>query len=135
MIDFHTHIFPEHLADKAVNNIAMTSGNLFVYSAGTKDGLIKSMNEYNVDISVVVNIATNEHQMHKVNDFAISVNGYMGRLVSFGSVYPGSDSAVSEIYRLKENGIKGIKLHPEYQNFYADEIYARPFMKQSQALI
>jgi predicted TIM-barrel fold metal-dependent hydrolase len=121
MIDFHTHIFPDTLAEKAINNIAMTSGNMLVYSGGTKDCLIKSMNESNVEISVVLSIVTNERQMKKVNDFAISVNGHMGKIVSFGSVYPHSDSAISEIHSLKENGIKGVKLHPEYQDFYVDD--------------
>ena len=121
MIDFHTHIFPEKLAEKAVNFLAQTSGNMLTYSTGMKDDLIRVMDEDNVDVSVVLNIATNERQMKNVNDFAVSINGYMGRLVSFGSVYPAADSAIEELYRLKEHGIKGIKFHPEYQDFFVDD--------------
>lgn len=121
MIDFHTHIFPERLANKAIKVLAETSGNMLAYSTGIKEDLVKAMDEAGVDISVVLSIATNEKQTKNVNDFAISVNGYGGRLVSFGSVYPGSDIAIDELYRLNEIGIKGIKFHPEYQEFFVDD--------------
>ena len=121
MIDFHTHIFPEVLAERAVTSLAKTSGNMLPYSTGIKEDLIKTMNESGVEISVVLSIATNEKQMKNVNDFAVSVNGYEGRLVSFGSVYPNSHRAIDELYRLRESGIKGIKLHPEYQDFFVDD--------------
>ena len=121
MIDFHTHIFPENIAARAIKILAETGGNMIAYSTGVKEDLIRIMDEDGVAVSVVLNIATNEKQTKNVNDFAISINGYMDRLVSFGSVYPGTDSSVEELYRLKENGIKGIKLHPEYQEFFVDD--------------
>ena len=41
MIDFHTHIFPENLADRAIKTITETSGNILTFSAGEKEDLIK----------------------------------------------------------------------------------------------
>ena len=126
MIDFHTHIFPETLAERAITHLAKTSGNMIAYGAGLKEDLVRNMDESRTVLSVVLSIATNEKQMKNVNDFAISVNGYKDKLVSFGSVYPHSDSAVDELYRLHDNGIKGIKLHPEYQDFFVDDAQFAP---------
>jgi len=121
LIDFHAHCFPDKLAERAMHVLAEEGGNMLVYGKGTVDDLVTVMDQQQVDLSVVLNIATNEKQMPKVNDFAIAVDGYKGRVVSFGSVYPHGEGAISELYRLKENGIKGIKLHPEYQSFYVDD--------------
>ncbi|MCL2071091.1 MAG: hypothetical protein FWH07_02525 [Oscillospiraceae bacterium] len=132
MLDFHTHIFPENLAERATSHLAKTSGNMLVYSTGTKDDLIRIMDESEVTTSVVLNIATNEKQMKNVNDFAISVNGYKGKLVSFGSVYPHSERAIEELHRLHESGIKGIKLHPEYQEFFVDDDKFAPLYERSR---
>ena len=121
VIDFHTHAFPEKIVARAIDTLAKTSGNVIPFSDGTVDGLLHTMDEGGVDRSVVLNIATNEGQMSKVNDFAISIDGYAERLISFGSVYPGSGAALEELHRLHEAGVRGIKLHPEYQDFFVDD--------------
>ena len=68
----------------------------------------------------MLNIATNAHQQTKVNDFAISLLGD-DVLIPFGSVHFESPDALSELDRLHDTGIKGIKLHPDYQGFFADD--------------
>ena len=60
------------------------------------------------------------HQQKKVNDFAISLLGD-SVLIPFGSVHFESPDAISELDRLHDAGIKGIKLHPDYQGFFADD--------------
>ncbi len=123
IIDFHTHAFPEKIVARAIEGLAKDSGNVIPFADGTAGGLIGQLDEAFVDKSVVLHIATNEKQTANVNNFALELNGYEDRLISFGSVYPKGDVelAVSELYRLHENGIKGIKLHPEYQDFFVDD--------------
>ena len=78
------------------------------------------MDEDGIDKSVVLSIATKPEQERNVNNFAISLLDN-DRIIPFGSVFPGSDTAMDELERLKNAGIKGIKLHPEYQQFYIDD--------------
>lgn len=132
IIDFHTHIFPDNIAEKAINSLSKTSAFMPV-SAGTQDSLKKSMNNAGITKSVVLNIATNEHQQEKVNDFAISLLKDE-HFIPFGSVYPSAKNAVEELERIKANGIKGIKLHPEYQNFYVDDEKLKPVYKKASEL-
>jgi len=121
IIDFHTHAFPERIVGRAIESLSHASGNALYYADGTIEGLLASMDKGGVDKSVVLNIATNPKQMQSVNDFAISMFNYNGRLVPFGSVHPDAGDAVEELHRLHENGIKGVKFHPEYQEFFVDD--------------
>ena len=61
VIDFHTHCFPDKIAERAIGKLSYVSGGLKYYSDGTVDGLKKNMAAENVDAAVVLNIATNEH--------------------------------------------------------------------------
>lgn len=122
IIDFHTHIFPDKLAPRAIEALSATVGHMPPATDGSTAGLLRQMDAEGVDRAVVLNIATNGKQMHNVNDFAIMLNDSEGRLTGFGSVWPWEPAAaVEELHRLKEAGVKGVKFHPEYQDFYVDD--------------
>jgi len=121
IIDFHTHCFPEALAQKALSNLSAVSGHMETYTDGTAAGILSSMDSAGVDKAVVLNIATNPEKQDKINTASITLQS--DRLLAFGSVHPKApfDDCVSELKRLKANGIKGIKFHPEYQHFKVDD--------------
>ena len=128
LIDFHTHAFPTKIAQRALKNLSFVSGGLHPYTDGTAEGLLSAMDLEGVDKSVVLNIATNAHQMRSVNDFAASINS--DRLIAFGSVHPDAPDALEELDRIKELGLKGVKFHPEYQEFFADDPKMYPLYKK-----
>lgn len=119
LIDFHTHIFPDKIANRAIQSLSLRSGGASPYYNGTKEGLLAFMRQNSITKSVVLNIATNPGQMRSVNDFAASVNG--GALIAFGSVHPDAPDVLDELDRLSDMGLAGIKLHPDYQEFYGDD--------------
>ncbi len=127
LIDFHTHAFPDALAEKAIPKLA-SCGNIKNVGNGKISDLISHMDEYHVDFSVVLNIATNPHQEHKVNDFAIECSRHE-RLYSLGSLNPDSENIFSEAKRLADAGIKGIKLHPDYMGHTIDDEKFDPIYK------
>lgn len=131
IIDFHTHCFPDRLAEKAMQSLSHTSG-LMPYTNGTLDGLKALMQEDGVDISVVQSIATNAHQQTSVNDFAASIAA--DDIIPFGSVYPDAENALEELERIHNLGIKGVKFHPEYQNFFVDDEKMKPIYKKISQL-
>ena len=128
LIDFHTHAFPEKLALRAVEKLSFDSGGLDPQTDGTLASLKEQMALDGVDISVVHAIATNPRQQRKVNDFAIEMNTDPA-IVAFGSVHPDAPDALEELERIKDAGLKGVKLHPEYQGFYADEERMKPIYR------
>lgn len=120
IIDFHTHCFPDKIASKAMEQLRLRSGITKPFHDGSVDGLMKLQKRDGVDCSVVLNIATNPRQQTAVNDFAISLKDVEG-IIPFGSVHPDSPDALRELERIKENGLKGVKLHPDYQGFFIDD--------------
>lgn len=133
LIDFHTHCFPDALATKAVEKLSFASGGLENYTDGTVSGLKSRMESEGVNASVVLNIATNAHQQQKVNDFAASINNEKD-IFSFGSVFPSSPDALHELERIKALGLKGVKLHPDYQGFSVDDEKFIPLYKKISSL-
>lgn len=118
IIDFHTHCFPDKLFGTAIKKLSFAAG-IMPEADGSKDGLLKSMEENKVDVSVVLSVATNGKQQKNVNDFAESLK--CKEIIPFGSVYPNAPDALCELERIKSLGMKGVKFHPEYQNFYIDD--------------
>lgn len=119
IIDIHTHCFPDLLAQRAVSTLKSKSDTLHPYTDGTFSDLKRSMKKSGVDISCIQNIATNPRQTRSVNEFAIN-SQEDGCLIPFGSIHPLYEDYKAEIKYLCENNIKGIKLHPDYQNFFVD---------------
>lgn len=118
-IDFHTHAFPEKIAAEAIRTLSERSC-LPPFSNGTAQELNDMTHDSGIDFSVVLNIATNEKQQQNVNNFAAALS-VCGNLIPFGSVYPRSGNAFEELDRIKALGLKGIKLHPDYQDFFVDD--------------
>lgn len=123
IIDFHTHAFPDRIAPKAIP-ILEANGKIPAYTNGTILDLKNKMEEAHMDYSLVLPVATSKSQVKKINDFAIAVNNdYKNtHILSFGGLHPDYIDYEEEIIRLKESGIKGIKLHPPYQDTFIDDI-------------
>lgn len=118
IIDFHTHAFSEKIVEKAMSNLTATSG-ITPYTDGTISGLLEIMKKTGVDKSVLLPIATKPSQQKIVNGWAREVMS--DKIYSFGSVHPDAEDALEELDRIKESGLYGVKIHPDYQNFYADD--------------
>ncbi len=132
IIDFHTHAFPEKIAKNAMEKLSFASGGLIPQTDGTIDGLKKRMQADGIDKSVALAIATNEKQQQAVNDYIKSQE--CDSIIPFGSVYPWAENALEELERIKSMGMKGIKLHPEYQQFFVDDEKMKPIYKKISEL-
>ena len=128
IIDIHTHTFPEKIAGKAVESLSKEA-HIIAHTDGTVPGLVKSMEESGVDISLVMPVATDPGQVVKVNDSALRNNEKYfeektdgPRVLSFGCIHPEFGDYRKELRRIREGGIKGIKLHPVYQKHDIDDL-------------
>ncbi len=121
VIDFHTHIFPDKIAEKSIEHLEKASG-ITAATNGTLKGLLHSMDENGVDLSVILPVVTKPSQFESVNQFAAEVNDkYKGKLISFGGIHPDSENYKTELDTIKELGLPGIKLHPDYQGVMIDD--------------
>jgi len=133
IIDFHTHAFPENVSSKAMKKLSFDSGGLVPQSDGTIISLKKQMKKDDIDISVVLSIATNPKQQTNVNNFAKVINDEKS-IFAFGSVHPDAEDVFEELERIKAMGLKGVKFHPEYQKFYVNDEKMKPIYKKISEL-
>ena len=128
IIDFHTHVFPDKIAERTVK-ILERNGSIPSHSNGTVDGLLAVLSRSNVDIGVNLPVITRADQFESVNGFARSLNerDYTGaRIISFAGIHPDTECPEEAIARIVDMGFLGIKIHPDYQDaFIDDERYVR----------
>ena len=132
LIDFHAHAFLDKLAAGAVSSLAAKAG-FTPFTDGTVAGTESLMKAQAVDRFVVLNIAVSPRTEKHVNDFAISLLE-KENIIPFGSVHPDSENALAELERLKRAGVRGIKFHNEYQNFFVDDEKAFPIYERCAEL-
>ncbi len=137
IIDVHTHAFPDAIAQKTIEFLKakmLAQSNIKVNNStdGTVDGLLGSMNRCKIDISLIMPIVTRIPQTHTVNCFAQDLRN--NRIISFGSVHPKDPDAFEVLTDLAARGFKGIKLHPEFQDFYIDSTESINLIKFAQKL-
>jgi uncharacterized protein len=120
-IDFHTHIFPDKIAKQAVEKLAEESGEYRPKTDGTLKGLLASMDAAGIGLSVVANIATRPAQSLPILGFCRHIAGE--RIHPLVSIHPGNsgDEAASLLSEAAHIGIRGVKLHPMYQDFAIDD--------------
>jgi uncharacterized protein len=118
IVDIHTHAFPDALAPHAIARLA-AQADVAARLDGTVAALLASMDRAGIDRSVVCSIATEPRQFASILRWSLGIVG--PRLVPFPSVHPASPEAIEEIGRVAGSGFLGIKLHPEYQDFHADD--------------
>ena len=120
IIDFHTHSFPDKSAEKTIK-ILETKGGSKAFTNGTRLGLVSSMKDAGIDCSIILPVLTKPEQFKTINEFAVKLNekydGSNGvKLISFGGIHPDSSDYKYELREIVNLGLKGIKLHPDYQD-------------------
>jgi len=103
---------------KAITSLSEKAGIPAMLN-GTLSDLKSSMEANRITGSVIFNIATKPSQTVKINNWAAQIQDES--IISFGSIHPLYEDWKNELKRIKGLGLKGIKFHPEYQEFYVDD--------------
>ncbi len=120
-IDVHSHIFPAGVAEKVIHQLESYYGYRWS-GTGEQDDLMRSLREANVSRSVIFSCATKPAQVPVINDYISSLQREFPDLfLGFGSLHPDYSDISGEIRRMKEFGLKGIKFHPDFQQFNVDD--------------
>lgn len=118
-IDFHIHAYADEIAERALKKLKETA-EVDAFTDGTVQNTRKKLEQWGIAKGVLLPVATKPTQQSTINSWAIENN--FGNIVSFGTVHPYSDSIEYELERIAAAGLKGIKLHPDYQDcFMCDE--------------
>ncbi len=121
IIDSHCHIYPEKIAAKAVAGTDTFYGTT-AKCDGTAGSLLTINEECGIDHSLVQSVATTPKQVNSINNFiAETVASSDGRLTGLGTLHPDSGDQRADVQHLVDLGLKGVKLHPDIQQFKIDD--------------
>lgn len=118
IIDFHTHAFPEEIAERAM---AKLQEDCIVKACldGTLESLIKSMDKSGIEKAVICNIATKPEQFSSILKWSKRIRS--DRIIPLLSIHPLDSEIKEHVKIIKEEGFLGIKMHPFYQEFAIDD--------------
>ena len=132
LIDFHCHIYPDAVADKAAQSIRdfyeIGGGNL----AGTVDNLLTYGKSAGISRYVVLPVSLKPERTLHINDFIVSQVAQHPEFTGFGTIHAAMDSIMDETQRIMDLGLKGIKMHPDSQVFAIDDPRLLPVYEQIQ---
>ena len=122
IIDAHCHIYPDKIAEKAAEATCDFYNGLGSTLDGTVGTLLKEAELAKIEHCIVQSVATTPKQVSSINHFiAESVAGSNGRFTGLGTLHPDSDNIEAEIEEIRALGLKGVKLHPDIQQFRIDD--------------
>ena len=119
-IDCHDHVYNRRLAPRAVQSVGEFYG-VTMNCSGVSDELIKISERSPVKKFVINAVALSPSPVSKLNDFiAKEVSAHPNEFTGLGTLHPDMDKPEDEIERIISMGLKGVKLHPDSQNFDMD---------------
>ena len=116
IIDFHTHSFPANISLKTADKLARMAMARY-YIDPNAASLGEARKRAGIDLCINLPVMTRSDQVVSVNDSLIRQMEDMRAMgiITFGGMHPEYEEYGTELKRLKEHGIKGIKIHPAYQ--------------------
>ena len=115
-LDFHCHIYPAKIAEKARHSTGDFYGVTCGDCRGTAEDLLMRCDEAGIETCVVHSVATKPEQVDRINDFLAGVSAeYPGRFVPFGTVHQDTPNMEEVVDGLYARGFPGVKLHPDIQ--------------------
>ncbi len=134
IIDAHSHIFPEKIAETATVSI----GHFYdipMDSCGISDKLLESGRKINVKRYLVCSTATTAHQISAINTFIGKECELHPEFYGFGTTHTDSENIEADIEQIKSLGLHGVKLHPDFQKFNADSPEAFRIYEQMEGVM
>ena len=118
IIDAHVHIYPNRLAEKASHAVGVFY-DIEMAHHGTVEELLaqpERMKHY-----VVHSVATVPKQVTSINDYIYKEMQTHPEFIGFAAMHPDMEAPEKEVERVIGMGFRGIKLHPDFQEFDIDD--------------
>ena len=114
LLDFHTHIFPDRVAERAIEALVQAY-QAAPQGPATVAGALAAMDEAGVDKAVVCPVATRPEQVVSINRWVTSLD--RERFLPFGAMHPDFADPEEELAFLRDQDVRGLKLQPHFQGY------------------
>ena len=120
-IDMHCHIFPPGVAEKVINTLETYYQSPWT-GTGELDDLLRNLRRGRITRGVIFSSATKPSQVVPANNFLSRLQAqYPELLLAFGTLHPDYPDCRGELARIRKLGLRGLKFHPDFQQFLIDD--------------
>lgn len=132
LIDIHSHVYPEVIAEKAAESIR----NFYELEGGGMDGTVDMLRKQGdlagIDRFVILPVGLKPDRVRHINDFILEQVAAEPRFLGFGTVHAAMEQIAEEVEYILSKGLRGIKMHPDSQVFAIDDPRLFPVYEQIQ---
>jgi len=132
-IDFHTHVYPDAIADKAAASVREFydgRGNAAIH--GTTKMLLERGTMAGTSQFVILPVALRPDRTRHINDFILEQVAKEPRFIGFGTIHAAMENIIDEVDYIREQGLQGLKMHPDSQVFNIDDPRLLPVYEHIQ---
>ena len=126
--DAHAHIYPEKIAEKATASVGAFY-DLNMDNVGLPSVLLEQGGGAGIDRFAVCSVATKVEQVRSINSFIEGECKRHPEFVGLGAWHQDIEDIEGELYDIERRGLRGIKLHPDFQEFRIDDPKLMPFYR------
>lgn len=126
--DAHAHIYPEKIAEKATASVGAFYG-LKMNNVGLPDILVQQGGMAGIDRFAVCSVATKVEQVRSINRFIEEACREHPQFIGLAAWHQDIVDIEGELDDIESRGLKGIKLHPDFQEFRIDDPKMLPFYR------
>ena len=120
-IDFHSHVYPDAIAPKAADSIR----EFYHLGDDAMDGKVETLLEQGTKAGIekfgILPVALRPSRTRHINDFILGEVAKEDRFYGYGTIHAGMENLCEEVEYIMENGLRGLKMHPDSQVFAIDD--------------
>lgn len=132
IIDIHTHVYPDDIAQKATDSVK----SFYEIGGANMDGKVSTLLEQGskagISRFVILPVAIRPDRVRGINEFITQQTDIQPRFIGFGTVHAAMEQIGDEVDWIAEQGLRGIKMHPDSQRFSIDDIRLFPMYESAR---
>ena len=121
IIDFHTHVYPDSIASKAAASVREFYHLGDDAMDGTVQSLLKLGRAAGTEEFVILPVAMRPERTRHINEFILQQLSKHECFYGFGTIHAGMENIADEVAYIMQNGLRGVKMHPDSQVFAIDD--------------
>lgn len=128
--DTHAHIYPGKIAEKATTSVG-SFYHLKMRNVGMPHVLAERGAAAGIDRFLVSSVATKVEQVRPINEFIEKKCREYPQFVGLAAWHQDIADIGAQLDDIQRRGLRGIKLHPDFQGFSIDDEKMLPFYREA----
>jgi predicted TIM-barrel fold metal-dependent hydrolase len=128
--DAHAHIYPGKIAEKATASVG-DFYDIEMQNIGLPHILSERGKAAGIEKFLVCSVATKVEQVRSINVFIEEKCKKYPEFIGLGAWHQDITDIQAEMDDIQSRGLKGIKLHPDFQHFYIDDPAMLPVYEEA----